>query len=189
MTGTRHFDESQVLDAMMRVFWEKGYEATTIDDLVKASGLKRGSLYHAFGDKSAMFCKTLTLYREEVQADLLHALRGHDPKAALARFFDLLAQGAADPGRPKGCMVQEVERCCHRLPEIVAAQASAEAGALETAFFELFERARQAGTLAGQTDPRALARFYTALARGVSGSEPEPIQDVARISVGVLAAA
>jgi TetR/AcrR family transcriptional regulator, transcriptional repressor for nem operon len=100
MPGTRHFDESQVLDAMMRVFWQKGYEATTIDDLVQATGLKRGSLYHAFGDKAGMFCRTLGLYRQEVQAALIHALRGDDPPAALHRFFRLLAQAAAARGAP-----------------------------------------------------------------------------------------
>jgi TetR/AcrR family transcriptional repressor of nem operon len=189
MPGTRQFDESQVLDAMMRVFWEKGYEATTIDDLVRATGLKRGSLYHAFGDKAGMFCRTLALYREEVQAALIHALRGDDAKLALARFFRLLAEAAREPGRPKGCMMQDAERCCERLPEAVAIQARAEADGLERALFELFERARAAGQLADHADSRALARFYTALARGVAGSEPEPIEDVARLGVTLLEAA
>lgn len=189
MPGMRQFDESQVLDAMMRVFWEKGYEATSIDDLVQATGLKRGSLYHAFGDKAGMYCKTLALYRQEVQAALLHALRGDDPRAALTRFFRLLAQAAAEPGRPKGCMMQDLERCCDRLPEVVAAEAAAETSKLETALFELFERARTAGSLAPDADCRALARFYTALARGVAGSAPEPIEDVARLGVDLLKAA
>ena len=189
MPGMRQFDESQVLDAMMRVFWQKGFEATTIDDLVEATGLKRGSLYHAFGDKAGMFCRTLALYRQEVQAALLHALRGDDPRAALTRYFHLLAQSAADPGRPKGCMMQDLQRCCDRLPDTVAAEAKAEASALETALHDLFVRAKDAGTLAPDADCRALARFYTALARGVAGSEPEPIEDVARIGVDLLKAA
>ncbi len=189
MPGTRQFDESQVLDAMMRVFWEKGYEATTIDDLTRATGLKRGSLYHAFGDKAGMFCRTLALYRQEVQMALLHALRGDDPRAALTRFFRLLAQAAADPGRPKGCMMQDLERCCDRLPETIAAEARSEAHAFETALFALFERAKAGGSLAAGADCRALARFYAALARGIAGSAPEPIEDVARIGVALLEAA
>jgi TetR/AcrR family transcriptional regulator, transcriptional repressor for nem operon len=188
MPGTRHFDESQVLDAMMRVFWQKGYEATTIDDLVQATGLKRGSLYHAFGDKAGMFCRTLGLYRQEVQAALIHALRGDDPQAALTRFFQLLAQAASRPGRPRGCMIDDLQRCCDRLPEAVAREAKA-ADAMETALFDLFVRAKNANSLAPEADCRALARFYAALARGVAGSEPEPIEDVARIGVGLLQAA
>ncbi len=189
MPGMRQFDESQVLDAMMRVFWQKGFEATTIDDLVQATGLKRGSLYHAFGDKAGMFCRTLELYRQEVQAALLHALRGDDPRVALTRYFRLLAQAAADPVRPRGCMMQDLQRCCDRLPEMVAAEAAAETNGLETALFDLFQRARTAGSLAPSADCRALARFYTALARGVAGSDPEPIEDVARIGVDLLQAA
>ena len=188
MPGTRQFDESQVLDAMMRVFWRKGYEATTIDDLVQATGLKRGSLYHAFGDKAGMFCQTLGLYRQEVQAALIHALRGDDPQAALTRFFRLLVQAADRPGRPRGCMIDDLQRCCERLPEAIAREAKA-ASRVETAPFDLFTRAKAARSIAVKADCRALARFYAALARGVAGSEPEPIEDVARIGVGLLQAA
>lgn len=189
MPGTRQFDESQVLDAMMRVFWRQGFDATSIDDLVGATGLKRGSLYNAFGDKAGMFQSTLALYRSEVLAALLHALRGDDPKIALTRFFALLAKAADDPERPRSCMLQDARRCQDRLPPAVAAQAKTEAGALETALFDLFERSRAAGRLATHADSRALARFYTALARGVMGSDPEPLDDIARIGVGLLEAA
>jgi len=189
MAGARQFDESQILDAMMRVFWQKGYEATSIDDLVAATGLKRGSLYNAFGDKAGMFCRTLQLYREEVLAALLHSLRGDDPRAALTRFFKLLAQAAGDPGRPKGCMLQDAQRSCDRLPATAAIQAQAEADAMETALLGLFERSKAAGHLAAHADCRALARFYTALARGLAGTEPAPIEEVGRLGVELLQAA
>lgn len=189
MGGVRQFDESQVLDAMMRVFWRKGFEATTIDDLVAATGLRRGSLYNAFGDKAAMFCKTLQVYRQEVRASLLNALRGDDARAALARFFHLLAQAAGEPNRPKGCMAQDAERSCDRLPEPAAREARIEAEALETALFDLFERARAAGRLISHADSRSLARFYTALARGLAGATSEPIETVAKLGVELLDAA
>ena len=189
MVGTRQFDESQVLDAMMRVFWRKGYEATSIDDLVQATGLKRGSLYNAFGDKAAMFCRTLEVYRQEVQAAILHALRGDDPKSALTRFFRLLAEAAREPGRPRGCMALDAERCVERLPEPAAGRARIEAEALETALFDLFERSKAAGHLGAHADTRALARFYTALARGLAGTSPEPIEAVGRLGMELLDAA
>lgn len=189
MPGTRQFDESQVLDAMMRVFWEKGFEATSIDDLVRATGLKRGSLYHAFGDKAGMFCRTLQLYRQEVQAALLHSLRGEDPRLALTRFFKLLARAASEPGRPKGCMLQDARRCCERLPGSAAVEAAIEVDAMETALFDLFERSQAAGRLGGHSNCRALARFYTALARGLIGTAPEPIEEVGRLGLDLLEAA
>ena len=86
-------------------------------------------------------------------------------------------------------MLQDARRCQDRLPSAVAAQARTEAGALETALFDLFERSRAAGRLGPASDSRALARFYTALARGVMGSDPEPLDDIARIGVGLLEAA
>lgn len=189
MPGTRQFDESQVLDAMMRVFWEKGFEATSIDDLVHATGLQRGSLYNAFGDKAAMFCRSLRLYQDEVHAANLHALRGDDPRAALTRLFQLELKSARNAGQPKGCMLAEARRVCHRLPAAVATETRAAAGELEEALFAMFERARAAGRLAPTADCRALARFYAAVARGVSGTEAEPLEDIARIGVALLEAA
>lgn len=189
MPGTRQFDESQVLDAMMRVFWRQGFEGTSIDDLVAVTGLKRGSLYNAFGDKAGMFCRTLQLYRQEVTAALLHSLRGDDPRLALTRFFKLLAKAAGDPGRPKGCLLQEAQRCCDRLPDSAVAEARTEASAVEEALFALFERSKAQGHLGGQADCRALARFYAALARGLAGAEPAPIEEVGQLGVDLLQAA
>lgn len=189
MPATPQFDESQVLDAMMRVFWEKGFDATSIDDLVRATGLQRGSLYNAFGDKAGMYCRALRLYETEVQAALIHALRGDDPKAALTRLFRQQLEAARDPRRPRGCMMADARRACGRLPEEAAAEARAAAGALEDALFAMFERARAAGHLAPEADCRALARFYAAVARGVTGTEPEPLEDIARVGVALLEAA
>jgi AcrR family transcriptional regulator len=184
--GTRQFDESQVHDAMMRVFWQKGYVATTIDDLVQATGLKRGSLYHAFGDKAGMFCRTLALYRQEVQATLLPCAMRRRPQAALTRYCRLLAQAANKPERPKGWMIDDLQRCCERLPE-TAARGTKAAIAMETACST--SSCGHGELLAPTADCRALARFYAALSRGVTGSEPDPNEDVARIGVGLLRAA
>ncbi|MEZ5865119.1 MAG: helix-turn-helix domain-containing protein [Geminicoccaceae bacterium] len=189
MAGTRQFDESQVLDAMMRVFWEKGFEGTSIDDLVRATGLQRGSLYNAFGDKAAMFCRALRLYQDEVHASHLHALRGDDPREALTRLFQLKLKSARDGGQPQGCMLSDARRICHRLPTNAATETKAAAGELEEALFAMFERARAAGRLAATADCRALARFYAAVARGVTGTDPEPLEDIARIGVALLEAA
>ena len=57
MARPREFDEDRVIEVLTRVFWEKGYEATSMQDLVKATGLLKGSLYGAFGDKKALYMK------------------------------------------------------------------------------------------------------------------------------------
>ena len=62
MARPREFDETTVLDAIKDVFWQKGYEGTSYADLIAASGLHKGSLYAAFGDKRALYLKALKAY-------------------------------------------------------------------------------------------------------------------------------
>jgi TetR/AcrR family transcriptional repressor of nem operon len=76
MARPRQFEEIQVIEKLMKVFWDKGYEATSMQDLVDASGLLKGSLYGAFGDKRALYLAALRHYdRTRIQAgiDMLNA--------------------------------------------------------------------------------------------------------------------
>ena len=71
MARPRQFDEIQVIEKVMKVFWAKGYEATSMQDLVVASGLLKGSLYGAFGDKQALYMVALKHYnRTRIQAGI-----------------------------------------------------------------------------------------------------------------------
>jgi len=73
----------------MKVFWDKGYEATTMQDLVRASGLLKGSLYGAFGDKQAMYLAALKHYnRTRIQAEIDMLGRDGSARQKIARLFD-----------------------------------------------------------------------------------------------------
>lgn len=74
----RQFDEGKVLDAAMEVFWRKGFESTTLTDLLKATGLHKGSLYQAFGDKHALFVAALRRYFNNLKAEMSEVLMGAD---------------------------------------------------------------------------------------------------------------
>jgi TetR/AcrR family transcriptional repressor of nem operon len=67
----REFDEDQVLDAAMEVFWLQGYESTSMKDLLAATGLHKGSLYQAFGDKHSLFIRSLRRYMDRFLQDLV----------------------------------------------------------------------------------------------------------------------
>src|SRR5690242_9302206 len=64
MPRPRQFDEERVLSAVQAAFWDKGYAGTSLDDLLAASGLGKGSLYGAFGDKQHLFLRVLREYDE-----------------------------------------------------------------------------------------------------------------------------
>ena len=106
MARPREFDEYQVIESLMTVFWNKGYEATTMQDLVKASGLLKGSLYGAFGDKQALYLAALKHYnrtRIQVGIDMLNGEGSARQK--IARLFDSVIESTKRGLFAGGCLL------------------------------------------------------------------------------------
>src|SRR5882762_1036593 len=87
MSRTPEFDREQVLDEALRAFWRNGYEATSLNDLLEATGLARQSLYNTFGDKHGLFLASLRRYTEAGVGHLSGALGGGSVRAAIRRIF------------------------------------------------------------------------------------------------------
>jgi TetR/AcrR family transcriptional regulator, transcriptional repressor for nem operon len=99
----REFDEGALLDTAMRLFWDRGYERTAIGDLVAATGVLRGSLYAAYGDKRALFLATLDRYRQGWRAMMALPAEGPVLPALRAMLLGAVRASAAEGGR--GCLV------------------------------------------------------------------------------------
>ena len=84
MSRPRSFDENQVVDRAMELFWTKGYEATSVSDLTAELGVHPGSLYRTFGDKHALFLRALTRYRDSQALPLAPTLLAGGPTQAYA---------------------------------------------------------------------------------------------------------
>lgn len=135
----RQFDEGDVLSAMMNVFWRKGYEGTSLSDLVEATGLLRGSLYAAFGSKDEMYARALAHYHSEmvaVGADALDA--SEDPEAALRSF--MLVPIEDDSG--SGCFLCNASADRADTDEKTSRQVQRSFKRLHTALSALVSRAR-----------------------------------------------
>ncbi|MDE2517040.1 MAG: TetR/AcrR family transcriptional regulator [Rhodospirillales bacterium] len=105
MARPREFDEAAVLDAAVLCFWQQGFEATSVRDLVEKTGITAASLYNAFGDKRALYEKALDCYVEGSVAARLRHCEALPPRAAIGAFFDdILARSLGDRER-KGCML------------------------------------------------------------------------------------
>jgi TetR/AcrR family transcriptional repressor of nem operon len=106
MARTREFDERQALIAAMLVFWEKGYEATSIQDLEQAMGLRRTSIYNAFGNKRSIFERVVACYRESIMGELFAKL---DSAPDIRTGVRQMLEGALDihfnDQYPGGCLV------------------------------------------------------------------------------------
>jgi TetR/AcrR family transcriptional repressor of nem operon len=106
MARPREFDERQVIESLMTVFWNKGYEATTMQDLVKASGLLKGSLYGAFGDKQALYLAALKHYdRTRIQAGIDMLNGDGSVRQKIARLFDNVIESTRRGLFAGGCLL------------------------------------------------------------------------------------
>jgi TetR/AcrR family transcriptional regulator, transcriptional repressor for nem operon len=170
MVGMKQFDQDAVLDRIVAAFWEGGFEGTSIDDLVAATGLKRGSLYNAFGDKEAMFLKALDRYRGTVTSPMLAALQDDDPERGLRQFIDAHIERMGDPACPSGCLV--VGACTElggrrdRLGDRVASELSDS----EKALIEALRRWTSTGQLRADLDAVPAARYLGALLKGMAAT-------------------
>lgn len=168
MARQREFDRDEALDRAMAVFWAKGYEATSIEDLVARMGIQRGSLYGTFGDKRRLFLTALDRYERVVAQELFDALRAPGSGiAAIRRFFRLRVDGALARRRPLGCLLtNSAVELARGNPG--AAKVETSLARLERAFLQTLVRAREAGEIAATHNLRALARFLTSSAQGLS---------------------
>jgi TetR/AcrR family transcriptional repressor of nem operon len=106
MARTREFDERQALIAAMLVFWEKGYGATSIQDLERAMGLKRTSIYNAFGNKRSIFERVVSCYKESVLGALFANLdAAPDIRTGIRQLLEAVLDIHFDEQYPGGCLV------------------------------------------------------------------------------------
>lgn len=106
MPWEKSFNEQNAIENAMRVFWEKGYEATSISNLIESTGVNRGSLYNAFGGKRQLFTLSLLKYDTETRRDFIAQLEALDnPKLAFKTLFNGLVQQSKEDIHHKGCFL------------------------------------------------------------------------------------
>src|SRR5688572_33328230 len=104
MVGARQFDEQAVIATALEVFWRKGLHDATMQDLAAASGVQRGSLYNAYGDKEAIFLRAFDQYAEQFLKAAGQALAEGDAATKLRNFFDMIVVNMTSGSPPRGCL-------------------------------------------------------------------------------------
>ena len=168
MPRPREFNADAALNRALDVFWSKGYEATSVDDLCAITGLSRSSLYSTFGSKRDLLLRSVDRYVErrtpDIAAILAQPMPVREALATLARQF--IEQIVSGPGR-RGCFLGN---CAAELPRgDRAALARVRQGLAQTeaTFRAALMRAVACGELPSDVDIRALARFLTAGFQGL----------------------
>ena len=126
MAGKKQFDVDVALDAAMVQFWRAGYTDTSLDDLSRATGLNRSSIYSSFGDKDSLYLRCLDRYAVRYGDRYDQALScgaSGEPLRAIRAFFEVTLQRIADPGVPDGCLVAQSAMAAPVLSPAIAARA------------------------------------------------------------------
>ncbi len=105
MARPREFDEDAVLDAAVQCFWSRGYEATSIRDLIDSTGLTCASLYNAFGTKRAIYQRALDHYVAGSIGDRISRCQALRPREAIGAFFDEIIRRSLEDNEHRGCML------------------------------------------------------------------------------------
>ena len=111
MGRPRAFDRDKALDQALHVFWEKGYEGTSIADLTEAMGINPPSLYAAFGNKEELFKKALDRYENLRDQVLEEAFAAPTAREAMTRLLEGTADRLSDKDKPKGCLMVQGALC------------------------------------------------------------------------------
>ena len=192
MARTRAFDEEDVLDRAMALFWRKGFEATSIEELVSVSGINRASMYAAFGDKRRLFVAVLDHYLARVNAERLAILSQDDSViAAIGGFFDAIIIAATGPERHLGCLITNTLTEIAPTDPEVAAKLQTNLKRIEKAFAETIRRGQDMGEIAPGKDARSLARFLVGVAQGLrvlarSGTAEPTLRDIVTTALTTL---
>ncbi|MFC9498307.1 TetR/AcrR family transcriptional regulator [Streptomyces sp. NPDC056975] len=125
MAGKKQFDVDVALDAAMVQFWRAGYADTSLDDLSRATGLNRSSIYSSLGDKESLFSRCLDRYAARYGDRYDQALAGasEDPLRAVQAFFEVTLKRIADPDVPDGCLVAQTAMALPVLSPDIATRA------------------------------------------------------------------
>jgi AcrR family transcriptional regulator len=184
------FDRDAALEKAMKLFWERGYQGTSFDDLIAAMGISASSFYNSFGSKEA-------LYREATQSFLDWSGRwfygilndeSTDTRTAFSRLFAAIAEEFTCGDHPSGCMISLA--CTHTPP---ALENIREMMAEHRAFSDgaMAERIRKGiadGDVPDDTDVEMLAAYYSAVARGLAvqardGASREKLAEIGRLAM------
>ena len=167
----RTFDIDFALDRAVEVFWKHGFQDASMHELTEAMGLSKPSLYAAFGDKEALYLKTLERYVQLLIERHAAALNGEaDGRRAVEGFLRSLAKMLADPALPGGCFIINGTADCggSTIPATVELALRAALQGSEMMVLERLVRAQREGDLPEAAMPEALAAMFGSLIAGLA---------------------
>jgi len=192
MARLKAFDEERAIDAAVDCFWMRGYEATSVRDLAEAMGIGGTSLYNAYGDKRALFTRSLERYANRSMRERIARLEaGHRPKEAIAAFIDeIVERSLKDPDR-KGCLLINSALDVAPHDAAIGRVVSGYLDEIRSFFRRNLVAARQAGQVPKKIDADSVATHLLGVIAGIrvlarTGAGRRRLEDVARPALALL---
>jgi AcrR family transcriptional regulator len=187
----REFDADAALEKALRVFWEKGYEGTSMPDLTKAMGINRPSLYAAFGNKEALFRKALKLYTRRAADYTIKSLDEPTARASVEHFLRGIIDMCSCSDNPRGCLLVQAALACGKGAEAIRKELVLKRAEVERLLCLRFERAKKERDLPKGVRPIAVAKFYATVVHGMaveasSGASPADLEQIVQMALNVF---
>jgi TetR/AcrR family transcriptional regulator, transcriptional repressor for nem operon len=193
MPRTKEFDREEALRRAVEVFWRRGYEAASTEELLTAMGIGRQSMYNAFGDKHRLYVEALRHYQAETGADMVERLSAaRSPLAALSGVLLEVARQSEEERR-RGCMAVNAATEFADSDKEVAALVDSGLDLCLTTYARLLAEARRRGEVRPDLNERAAANFLHSTLVGMrvrarAGASPDVLHEIATVAVDGLRA-
>jgi TetR/AcrR family transcriptional repressor of nem operon len=192
MARTKDFDENVVLTKAIQIFWHKGYNATSMQDLVDALGISRSSLYDTYIDKHTLFLKALESYQRAGNAKINEIVnQSTSAKETVITLMELATNELVGDKQQKGCFMvnAEVEVAPH--DQEVSKLVCQNEQQMETAFFQVIKKGQESGEIKNDQDALVLAKFIFNAVKGMqvtakSSPDATSFGNIIKLTVAVL---
>ena len=192
MARSKDFDEGEVLARAVKLFWLKGYNGTSMQDLVDELGISRSSLYDTYVDKHTLYLKALEFYqagtRDQVQEIVTDT---QSSKAAIKKLLEFIADNLVSDKQHKGCFMLNAEVEVAALDNEVRSIVCENDRQIEDVLLQLIRQGQKAGEIGNRKDAKVLVRFFANAIKGMRVSSKTVtdrafFKDIIQTSLSVL---
>ena len=192
MARTKDFDENEVLAKAIQLFWYKGYNGTSMQDLVDGLGISRSSLYDTYTDKQTLFVKSLESYQASASGKMQEIISNSgSAKDTVKKLLEFVTNELLGDKQQKGCFIvnAEVEVAPHdaEVNNLVCKNDQQ----MEEVFYLVIKKGQDDGEIKNQQDARALSRFIFNTVKGIrvtakSTIDKSVFDDIIKLTVSAL---
>jgi TetR/AcrR family transcriptional regulator, transcriptional repressor for nem operon len=168
MGRIKEFDHEEVLHAATLLFWQKGYEATSMSDLLQAMNISRSSMYETFIDKEHLYLQSIEHYKRLGNDKRSRLTNASSAREGIRAYFEKHIDGAFNPSSPRGCLITNAIAALDAPDEQIREIVQQRFEDLGEAFYQLLQKGQESGEIAADRDIRTLSYLLLNLNHGIN---------------------